>query len=576
MKLLIGVVLVGFVCGALATGAWAQGPASSPAGAALTSKTVYAKDKPPATPRLEDLPLKDSVSQYGITWTFEKPVPVGQFLNGDWYVVGPVTVSAIDPSPRYGKDVADGELDAYEKGSVKEGQRLRNGSMLNPPARQEVAYDSGIKNWFRPDQAARLPIRMKPGDSLVSTISLKVGEKVETPYTGQRPRALNTFVRAEADNSSVRTAAILTCMGEPQPPDAFRPAYCDTKNTVYLARDMKRQLLKNLPRPDGCCRGEGTSSKRHPPHDPPRLENLPKMDTWVRVFQRPWVNTGFFGFDQPMENMPHYEQWIGQAMSMAGLMLMLDFPPDEKEPLLVNVVQVGIDYWGAVRGGHPGWDGHGGHGSGRKFPIVFAGLLLGDEEMAAPTKAFPKVDFGEDDQTAYGDCWTGAKVVFAGHSGIHADGSVPRPKWGPYEHMHPSKWRNEGDRMNMQSEGYRRANTSSSWPGQALVIRMLGAEKHWNHDAFFDYVDRWMYEDDKAFRQEINKHFPEYPSSKFLTSEADVWYHQGQAWEPFVTDMWLKYRTAPGMPPTDGWKQKHDDSVYRSAVEKMKPAPKTQ
>jgi hypothetical protein len=97
---------------------------------------------------------------------------------------------------------------------------------------------------------------------------------------------------------------------------------------------------------------------------------------------------------------------------------------------------------------------------------------------------------------------------------------------------------------------------------------MLHGEKQWNHDAFFDYVDRWMYEDDKAFRQEINKYFPD----KNLVDESETWYHQGQAWEPFVTEMWKLHRTDPGMPPTDGWKQKHDDSVYRAAVEALKKA----
>ena len=104
------------------------------------------------------------------------------------------------------------------------------------------------------------------------------------------------------------------------------------------------------------------------------------MAQYAGFTQKPWVGTCFFTFEQPMENMPQYGQWVGQAPSVAGLMLMLDFPAEQKEALLIGVVQVGIDTWGAVRGGHPGWDGHGGHGSGKKFPIVFAGLLLGDEE----------------------------------------------------------------------------------------------------------------------------------------------------------------------------------------------------
>ena len=37
---------------------------------------------------LTDLPLVESVSQYGITWTFDKPARAGHFVNGDWYVSG--------------------------------------------------------------------------------------------------------------------------------------------------------------------------------------------------------------------------------------------------------------------------------------------------------------------------------------------------------------------------------------------------------------------------------------------------------------------------------------------------------
>jgi hypothetical protein len=137
---------------------------------------VYTKDNAPDTPKLDDLPLKENVSQYGITWTFEKPARVGQFINGDWYVAGPVTVVKIDPAPRYGNEVADDELDGREKVPVD--QRCRNGSMLNLPARQEVAWDSGVMNYYRPEYRARLPVAMKPGDSLASSISLRQGEKV--------------------------------------------------------------------------------------------------------------------------------------------------------------------------------------------------------------------------------------------------------------------------------------------------------------------------------------------------------------------------------------------------------------
>lgn len=48
-----------------------------------------------------------------------------------------------------------------------------------------------------------------------------------------------------------------------------------------------------------------------------------------------------------------------------------------------------------------------------------------------------------------------------------------------------------------------------------------------------------------------------------------------RCWENFVNEMWAKYRAGPGMPPTDGWKQPHDDSYYRNAIAKelKSPAP---
>jgi hypothetical protein len=41
-------------------------------------------------------------------------------------------------------------------------------------------------------------------------------------------------------------------------------------------------------------------------------------------------------------------------------------------------------------------------------------------------------------------------------------------------------------------EDYRNCCTSSAWVGQMLSAYLLGAKAIWNHDAYFDYVDRWM------------------------------------------------------------------------------------
>jgi hypothetical protein len=194
---------------------------------------------------------------------------------------------------------------------------------------------------------------------------------------------------------------------------------------------------------------------------------------------------------------------------------------------------------------------------------VTAGLLLGDRQLAQIDESFPKVSFGEDEQTAHGDCWTRAKAVYAGHSGIDAVTGVGRNRgrgavWGPYAHIPPAQWR---DGRNT-SKAYRRCCPSVGWVAQALALRLLHAEQAWGHDAFFDYVDRWMYEDDAQFVQIIKE-------ATGKDHDRD-WARQDQVWDPFVNGMWARHR--PTLPaPTDGWSRQHDDTYYRAAIAEPPP-----
>jgi hypothetical protein len=60
----------------------------------------------------------------------------------------------------------------------------------------------------------------------------------------------------------------------------------------------------------------------------------------------------------------------------------------------------------------------------------------------------------------------------------------------------------------------------------------MHAEKSWNHDAYFDYCDRWMTEDDTKALAEIKRQL-----GKDLSGS-----RQGQTWDPFVDEMWARYR----------------------------------
>lgn len=419
--------------------------------------------------------LQRSVSRHGITWTFSEPVIVGQFVTGDYYVVGPVTIVSITPKPENG----------------------RNGSVLNLPAKTDVSgFDSRVKaGRYTPGIRAELPVKMKPGDALVSTISV---DKMDTETRWLFP--------SKNSNSPVEVAAVLTCMDKEVSADAFRPSYCDITNIVYYAENLNKDLLPQLE-----C-----------DLDPAMLEE------WVEHFQKPWIDVCFFGWDAPRGYMPDYGRDVARAGGIAALMLMVDFQGEKekelREKLLIHFVQYGIDLWGAVRMGYPGWPAHGGHGNGRKLPIVFAGIMLGDEQMQSPKKYYEKVMFSEDMQTMFGKGWTGADVVYGGHVG--PEGEKRQKGWGPYEHFQPRDW------LSSIGEAYRRCCTSVSWVGIALAMRLLHSEEIWAHDAFFDYVDRWMTEDDEKYRAEIKRQ----------TGREYGGLATSRVWDTFVERMWNKYR----------------------------------
>jgi len=544
MRALAILLRTGFVCATLAGSFRVPGAVAAPATGPAVPRAkpldfwapsdqrvvICTKAQAPIEPKLEDLALKGSVSQSGITWTFDKPARVGHFVNGDWYVVGPETVTAISPKPLYGSEIPETELDSRDKAHPVE-QRVRNGFMLNPPPRMTVAYDSGVRNFFDPALIQKLPVALKAGDSLVSTISMPKGLVL-------KPQLWEEVERGVEDSTPIRTAAVLTCVPGPLPADAFRPAFCDRQSRIYYSHDLRRDLLPSLPAPKG----------------------LPDVGLYVRFTQRPWVGTCFFGFEGPVENMPQYGRDYARVVGLDALLLCTDLKPEQKEALLVDFVQVGIDLGGMIRSGHPGWEGFGGHGSGRKLPIVFAGLLLGDGELANINRSFPRAHFGEDEQTAYGDAWTGSKVVFTGHRAIDEATGIARPATGPYEHSPPSTWKEGREKL---SESYRRCCTSAAWIAQALSLRLLKAEPQWGHDAFFDYCDRWMCEDEtqalKTLRQDAGMNEPD-------------WAQEGKAWEAFVNEMWARYRSGPGLPPTDGWRKPHDDTYLRTAIDKAKAA----
>ena len=84
-------------------------------------------------------------------------------------------------------------------------------------------------------------------------------------------------------------------------------------------------------------------------------------------------------------------------------------------------------------------------------------------------------------------------------------------------------------------------------------MRIMRAEKIWNHDAFFDYCDRWMTEDDSEHIKVLKEH---------AGIDVTPARRQCQTWDPWVDAMYKEYRN--DLPPAK--------AIAFPAAEKKEPA----
>lgn len=435
----------------------------------------------------------NTIQQFGITWKFRDYHTVGQFANGDFWVVGPITITSITPA----STCVDG--------------RVMNGSMLNPsPTNQSQGYDNSMyANTYSAalnvalDRSASNPLVVQPGSSLISTISIA--------KAGAIPQ--------------LERAAILTVLDTIPMAGSFRPAYAGTDKTVKFNKSqLNYSLLRSLP----------------------PVPNTPSLHSVEAKFAAPWLDHQR-GWPQRMQhpslNMPDYGREIHGEIGIGGLMLHLNFPVEQKQTLMIRYVQLGIDFYGIIKaGGNWNWVGEGGHGGGRKWPILFAGMVLNDPEMKSigqksgdylysngygPGNCPPDyVHFGEDDQTFYvsqldvtltnGPKWK--PDTRNGPPSPYTQTDIGLPEWG-IAHAHVP------EHSDKALYTIYRGVACPPFNGTALAALLTpGAKELWNHNAYFDYTDRYH-----AFTG---------PGGKY-----EGYWH---TWSAFSDNMWHAYRAQCG------------------------------
>ncbi len=402
-----------------------------------------------------------AIEHLGTSWTFDQPVQSGRFANGDWWVVGPVNIVAISPL------------------STNDGPRVRHGSMLDPdPKSLQQGYDNamfgdGARGRYDPalnkglGVSRQQPLVLRPGSSLVTATS--------HPQAGNLPQ--------------LDSCAVLTCLAEAPPVGSFRPPYSGTDKTCRWnvnALDLGK-LARLAPVP-------GT----------------PVIAELVGRFERTWLDhvQGWTGrYLHPRLHMPDYGRDLADLVGQAALVLQLDLPQEQKLPLAIHMVQLGIDNYGIVQAGGR-FLADGGSGSGRKFPVLLAGALLGDEALLRCARE-QRFAFGEDAQT-FVVAETKAGTWNGGH-GNYGPEDVGLPEWGNRHHDDPAH-----DNKTWTGDPDRRCCTANAWIGFVLATHAMGLKQAWAHDPLFDYVDRYM---------QIE------PRGEWT-----------RAWSPFAERMWDEHR----------------------------------
>lgn len=436
-----------------------------------------------------------SITVNGETFGFDRAYACGQFVTGDWWVVpdspaGTVTLTSLAPTP-------------YSSGCTASG---RNGWQVNPVVDGPQGLDTRIRGTtYQASRVPCLPYAAAPGQSIVKVTSWSP-TSAECWWTSN-----------DTTETCLTDAAVLTVLATPPPSGSFRPPYTGTQKPLYSSADLRMGVLPKLP----------------------KVAGTPTLDRTRQMFGGPWLDhfSGWPSRDvhasnnartlEDLSDPADYGAEFARATAEAVLRTLHDETDAQKLPLVIPIVQLGIDLYQQLLQGNR-WQAHGGHGNGRKLPILYAGLLLGRSEFLAIGRDYlnsgncDKV-FSEDGQTFIGENGValfgqsgnicGCSGKYGGdptytsyiNGGCTAGRDYCRSPDGLRDAGNPAVESNNIDECRplvppsvqiagnyYEAGSYQWCCTSATFIGTATAALILGLKDEWNYDPFFAYVDRWM------------------------------------------------------------------------------------
>jgi hypothetical protein len=397
------------------------------------------------------------ISQHGVTWTISGQKTCGQFINGDWWVVGPFSFVSIAPS-------FDGKNHGWE---------------VNPPGAKDgqgwthQQFDSRVSDYVNPISLSSYVA--KAGDSIVKAVSANVGSATCMPC--------------------LKSASVLTVLGA-VPDDngatVFRPPYIGVVKPLISVNTLAGtiSLLPSNPR-----------------------ANIPSASTDVTL---EGVRQQFRGVNlvykageggsaiNPADFIDFYGGDKTRKLNSAILRLMLDETLQQKMPALVNVLQYGIDTTYVYKNTGNAWlvNQKGFSPNVRALLALTATLLNMSDMKAELTKPAAGKNFGEDnfiyrgrngmalwgtDEGAYGGKYSASfgREVDA-YWLAQVDSNVGKALRDPYGFIDGGPGGSGGDYFNIHEP---------SLKGSALIgILMPALKTAWNPSELqelIDFADRY-------------------------------------------------------------------------------------
>ena len=395
--------------------------------------------------------LTNSLTKDGITWNFCTSVSAGRYITNDFYVVGPVLVSSITPATTTRSD-----------GTVK------NCTILGNSLTSSIQSIDGALSYFIPYSVsgnlasginAVLPLVLTPGQRLISFESRD---------------ALPPITRA----------AVLTCVSSYIPDDIqFRPGYTDGSIDSIDSTKFHLNYINKLANID-------IASVLSPSKTTPTQAGVSSTVSgfWFDPF------TGLLAQEfRNVSSSPYKDYDYAAILGNAALSLNCALSFD-KSGIARHLVQKGIDNYSNLVNLNNYYAGPGALGSGKKFTILFAGIMLEDRDMMEVGLDYPIVlsgqnRFTEDNSTFVVSSISG--TINYGYGG-YATSDVGIPEWGTTHWSNPSL--DDSTWLNTSAYGTddRRYFTMKNWVGYLFAAKIMGMQKLWNHDPLWAYFNRYF------------------------------------------------------------------------------------